>query len=120
MSGCLGPSISFPRRFVTRPETCSPFLCRPSQHGLAGCASHGQPAASTGPGRNARAASRDKAPAPNAEVEALRRELADNDNFIASLLARLRDFPDAAAAISEMIKRSAAHPKNHQPDGTYD
>ncbi len=117
MSGCLGPAITFPRRFVPRPDTCSPYLCRAAAHGHTGCAAPGQPAAS--PRRNAQAASRDKAAAqPN--IEELRRELEENDIFIAKMLDRLRDFPDAAAAISEMIRRGAAPPNNQPPDFRHD
>ncbi|MBL8210532.1 MAG: hypothetical protein JNK87_07470 [Bryobacterales bacterium] len=107
MSGCLGPSISFPRRFVTRPETCSPFLCRPSQHGLAGCASHGQPA-------TAQTASRTKV-AVQPSIEELRREVDETNDVLARVMSTLRGFPDAAAAVSAMLVPDSPH---HQPPRT--
>jgi len=52
-------------------------------------------------------------------LEALRRRLEDNNAFIAKMLARLRAFPDAAAAISEMLKPSGP-PESDPPDFSYD
>ena len=101
MSGCLGPDVSFPRRFVTRPETCSPFLCRPSQHGPAGCPSHGPPA-------TPQPASRTKAAAQPSSEE-LRRELDEANDILARVMFTLRGFPDAAAAVSVMLVPGAPH-----------
>ena len=54
---------------------------------------------------------------PNAE--ALRRRLQENEDFLAKLLFRLRDFPDAADAISEILKPSGS-PNDDPPDCAYD
>ncbi|MBL8217192.1 MAG: hypothetical protein JNK87_41105 [Bryobacterales bacterium] len=112
MSGCLGPDISFPRRFVPRPETCSPFLCRPSLHGLAGCPSHGQPAPSAT--SNRQAASRNKG-AAQPTLEELRREVDETNDVLARVMFTLRGFPDAAAAVSAMLVPDSPH---NQPPRT--
>ena len=112
MPGCLGPAITFPRRFVPRPDTCSPYLCRAAAHGHTGCAAPGQPAAS--PRRNTQAASRDKAAAqPN--IEEMRREVEETNEVLARVMFTLRGFPDAAAAVSAMLVPDSPH---NQPPRT--
>ncbi len=104
MPGCLGPDITFPRRFVPRPETCSPFLCRPSPHGRHDgvCASSGQPATPNAAGRDTPAAARHKT-AAQPSIEEMRREVDETNEVLTRVMFTLRGFPDAAAAVSAML-----------------
>lgn len=106
MSCDVNPKNRLPRLFFPDPAVSSPLTCRYAGH--TGCACHGRSAAASG---------RANAAAPSAAVEDLRRRLEDNDAFIAKMLARLRAFPDAAAAISEMLKPTGT--PDSAPDFTW-
>lgn len=103
-SSGVSPNRILPRHFIVRAGVSSPLTARYTKHAVA------QTAPETP------RAKRPAAATPN--VEQLRHQLQENEAFISQLLYRLRDFPDAADAISEMIKPTGS--PNADPDFAYD
>ncbi len=117
MSCGVTPKHDLPRLYFVCAGVSSPFTSRYPKHTVG--ASHHEPAAASACTAGPASPNSRTAPAPSATLEALRRRLEDNDAFIARMLFRLRDFPDAAAAISEMLKPTGP-PGSHPPDSFYE
>ena len=109
MYSTITETVTFPRRFVLKPNVSSPLTCRHPKH--VRCSCHGQTTAST----NATAqATNNTVPksAPDPKRKDLEAQFYDVLLQIGHVLLR---FPEACAAVNDLLQRLRYSPSDFTP-----
>ena len=116
MSGKPPTSVLFPRMFVPRRGVVSSLTCRHPKH--VRCACHGQPAAAPAPASSPGPATATAPPSrpqpraaaqPNDATAFWRQQESEADQLLTKIMFVIRDFPDANAAVSALLKPNATY-----------